>query len=127
MALIVAPISAPVAARSPGDIAEVWNGLLAVAVGHLIEDNCATISPRLIRVYTLRNQLIAAARSAGFADDEIRAFVENRGEQKRLEAEARAYLAARDVDKSSPAASYCPIGSDEIAAGSPVGRLLREN
>ncbi|MEM9436602.1 MAG: DUF5333 domain-containing protein [Pseudomonadota bacterium] len=125
-ALLLAPLGAPLAARSPGDVAEVRNGLLAVAAGNMIQKNCAEISPRMIRVYTLRNQLIAAARAAGFTDDEIRGFVDDRVARKNYEAEAKVYLEQRGLNMSEPA-SYCSVGAEEIAGGTAVGRLLRED
>lgn len=125
-ALLVAPLGAPLAARSPGDVAEVRNGLLAVAAGNMIQENCSDISPRMIRVFTLRNQLIAAARAAGFSDDEIRTFVDDRVARKNFEVEATAYLVQRGLNTAEPA-SYCAVGAEEIEVGSAVGRLLRED
>ena len=124
LALIVAPMAAPVAARSPGDIAEVREGLIAVAVGDMIQKNCGAISPRLVRVYTLRTQLIAAAREAGFTNAEIDAFVDNATVRAELEGVARQYLEERGVEPAEPK-SYCDVGNLEIAQQTDVGRLLR--
>ena len=122
--LVLAPLGAPLAARSPGDVAEVRNGLLAVAVGDIIQEECSSISPRLIRVYTLRNSLLSAARAAGFSSDEIDAFVDDKVARRNLKAEAKSYLAQRGVDPAQPA-SYCTVGAAEIKANTAVGRLLR--
>ena len=124
LALIVAPMAAPVAARRPGDIAEVREGLIAVAVGDMIQKNCGAISPRLVRVYTLRTQLIAAAREAGFTNAEIDAFVDNATVRAELEGVARQYLEERGVEPAEPK-SYCDVGNLEIAQQTDVGRLLR--
>ena len=136
LALIVAPMAAPVAARRPGDIAEVREGLIAVAVGDMIQKNCGAISPRLVRVYTLRTQLIAAAREAGFTNAEIDAFVDNASNAEidafvdnatvraELEGVARQYLEERGVEPAEPK-SYCDVGNLEIAQQTDVGRLLR--
>ena len=123
-ALTLAPLGAPLSARSPADIAEVRLGLLAVTVGDMIQRNCETISPRLLRVYVLRNQLISAARAAGFSDAEIDAFVDDPIANDNLRAEAQAYLEERGLSTRT-AASYCKVGSAEIDAGTSVGRLLR--
>ncbi|MEM6275780.1 MAG: DUF5333 domain-containing protein [Pseudomonadota bacterium] len=123
--LVLAPLGATLSARSPGDVSEVRNGLLAVAVGNLIQENCATISPRLIRVYSLRNQLLAAARSEGFTDAEIDAYVDDKAARARLEVEAAAYLRQNGVVDGAND-TYCTVGRAEIAANSAVGRLLRE-
>ncbi|MEO0677650.1 MAG: DUF5333 family protein, partial [Pseudomonadota bacterium] len=64
-AMLLAPLGAPLQARSPNDVAEVREGLLAAAVGDVIRRQCETIVPRVIRVYNLRNQLLAAAQAAG--------------------------------------------------------------
>lgn len=125
-ALLVAPLGAPLAARSPGDLAEVRNGLLAVAAGNMIQENCDDISPRLIRVFNLRNQLISAARAAGFSDDEIRSFVDDRVARQSFEVEATAYLVQRGLVMAEPS-SYCAVGAEEIQVGTAVGRLLRED
>ena len=123
--LLVSPMGAPLAARSPGDVAEVRNGLLAVAVGNLIQENCDAITPRLIRVFSLRNALLAAARSAGFSEAEIDAYVDDDVANAALEAEAALYLAQNGATPDD-AAAYCTAGLREIADGSAVGRLLRE-
>ena len=125
VSLLVAPMGAPLAARSPGDVAEVRNGLLAVAVGNLIQENCDAITPRLIRVFSLRNALLAAARAAGFSDEEIDAYVDDDVAKAALEAEAELYLAQNGATPGDTA-TYCAAGLQEIADGSAVGRLLRE-
>lgn len=125
LSLLLAPLGAPLMARSPGDVDEVRNGLLAVAVGNIIQEQCAGISPRIIRVYSLRNQLLAAARGAGFSDAEIDAYVDDDAAKARLIAEAEAYLRQNGV-QADVAATYCTVGAREIAEGSAVGRLLRE-
>ncbi|MEM1373827.1 MAG: DUF5333 domain-containing protein [Pseudomonadota bacterium] len=125
LVLVTAPLGATLSARSPGDISEIRNGLLAVAVGNEIQEKCASISPRLIRVYSLRNQLLAVARSEGFSDDEIDAYVDDETARARLEADADAYLRQNGVVEGN-VDTYCALGRTEIAAGSAVGRLLRE-
>lgn len=122
----LAPLSAPLAARSPADVAEVRSGLLAVAVGTVIQDECDTIRPRMIRVLNLRSQLFAAARAAGFTEAEVDAFVDDKVARANLEAEADQYLSEQGAIVGN-AASYCNVGQAEIAAGSAVGRLLRAN
>ncbi|MEL6913268.1 MAG: DUF5333 domain-containing protein [Pseudomonadota bacterium] len=122
--LLLTPFGAPLEARSPDDVAEVRNGLLAVAVGDAIQRNCEAISPRLIRVYNLRNQLYSAARAAGFTSDEIDTFVEDPIARANLRAEAQAYLTARGAEADAPA-SYCSVGVAEIDGETAVGRLLR--
>ncbi|MEM1235630.1 MAG: DUF5333 domain-containing protein [Pseudomonadota bacterium] len=123
--LITSPLSAPVAARSPGDVAEVRNGLLAVAAGDMIQRNCGEISPRLIRVYSLRNRLVSAALAAGFSAEEIENFVDDEVALANLRAEAARYLTQRGVETGVPD-TYCTVGAAEITANTPVGRLLRK-
>ncbi|MEM1233873.1 MAG: DUF5333 domain-containing protein [Pseudomonadota bacterium] len=123
--LVTAPLGSTLSARSPGDVSEVRNGLLAVAVGNLIQENCASISPRLVRVYSLRNQLLAAARGEGFSEAEIDAYVDDKTARARIEAQAAAYLRQNGVVEGADD-TYCTAGRAEIAADSAVGRLLRE-
>ncbi|MEM6727753.1 MAG: DUF5333 domain-containing protein [Pseudomonadota bacterium] len=124
LALVLAPLSAPVSARSPGDIQEIWHGLLAIAVGERIQSKCDSISPRMIRAINLRNQLISIARAAGFTDGEIRAFVEDPIATDNLKAQRDQYLAERGAMKGDDA-SYCAVGAREIAQNTAVGRLLK--
>ncbi|MEM9853767.1 MAG: DUF5333 domain-containing protein [Pseudomonadota bacterium] len=123
LSLVLAPLSTPLVARSPGDIAEVRNGLLAVAVGDAIQENCGSINPRMIRVLSLRNRLLSAAKAQGFSNEEIEAFVDDAVARANLEAEAQRYLAQEGV-LSGDEASYCALGAREIAAKTTVGRLL---
>ncbi|MEM1100967.1 MAG: DUF5333 domain-containing protein [Pseudomonadota bacterium] len=122
--LLLTLFAAPLEARSPNDVAEVRNGLLAVAVGDAIQKNCESITPRLLRVYNLRNQLFSAARAAGFSSEEIDAFVDDPIARANLRAEAEAYLSARGLEGESPA-GYCAVGVAEIDQETAVGRLLR--
>ncbi len=124
LALILAPLAAPVVARSPGDIAEVRTGLLSLAVADTIRRQCDDISPRMLRAFNFLNSIEAAAKSAGFSDAEIDEFVDDKVARAHLEAEARQYLASKGVDPDVPS-TYCITGQKEIAQGTSVGRLLR--
>ena len=122
--LVLVPLAASVQARTPGDIPEVRNTLVAVAAGDMIRKECTTISPRMLRVFNLRNQLLSTARAAGFSREQIDAYVDDKIEKDRLKGLARQYLAQKGVDPDSPS-SYCTVGKAEIAAKTPVGRLLK--
>ncbi|MEO0486077.1 MAG: DUF5333 domain-containing protein [Pseudomonadota bacterium] len=122
--LAMLPFGASLAARSPGDVPEVTQGLMAVFAGDMIQEQCADISPRLLRVLSLRSALISAAKEAGFSDAEIDAFADDPEARRSLEADARRYLAARGVVPED-AATLCAVGQREIEAGTVVGRLLR--
>lgn len=124
LSLLLAPMGGSLAARSPGDIAEVRNGILAIAVGDVIQKSCGSISPRLIRTFSLRNQLVAAARSAGFTQEEIDAFVDDDVARAAYKAEAAKYLRQEGAVEGD-LTTYCDVGKREIASNSAVGRLLR--
>ena len=118
------PLSAANAAASPGDIPEVRQGLTAVFAGDMIQEQCANISPRLLRVLNLRSALIGAAKDAGFTEAQIEAYADDPEERRALEAGAMQYLTERGA-VADDAASLCAVGQMEIAAGTVVGRLLR--
>ena len=122
--LLLAPMGATLAARSPGDIAEVRTGLFAFTVGEMIQENCDSITPRLIRVFTLRNTLLATARAAGFSAQEIDDYVDDKIARANLRAEASEYLADAGATPGNEA-SFCAVGASEIARETAVGRLLR--
>jgi len=122
LALILAT---PALAQVPlKDQTEISEGLIAAAIAYEIGDKCDSINARLIRGVSFLNGLRDRAGELGYSDAEIEAYMDDRAEKRRLEAEARARLAAMGaVDGEWE--TYCAVGRTEIAAGSQIGRLLR--
>lgn len=100
-------------------------GLLAITVGRHIERTCPELSRRDLAANVFLLGLATHAMSLGYSRDEVTAYVEDDAEQDRYIALARDYFAARGVMHSDDIVGACRVGRDEIAAGSPIGRLLR--
>ena len=69
--------------------------------------------------------LQAHARSPGFSQEEVTAYIENKAEKARLEAIALDRAIAMGVVVGEPE-TYCAVGRNEIARGSQIGRYLTE-
>jgi hypothetical protein len=128
-ALIAIAVSAGAAASAAAkpslrDQSEIDEGLTAIAVADMIRKNCDSIEPRMLRAYGFMRSLRSRANDLGYSDDEIRAYVKDKAEKKRVAAQARRYLKAQGVALDRPQ-SYCPAGHAEIERKSQAGVLLR--
>ena len=118
-------IAVPAAAKPPlRDVAEIDNGLMAVAIADEIRKRCDDIGARMIRAYTTINDLRNRAEDLGYSDAEIEAYVTSKSEKARMKDKARAYLAGKGVDADDTRA-LCRFGEEEIARSSAIGVLLR--
>lgn len=106
------------------DVEYVSEGIISVGIAYEISQKCDSIRARTFRGISFLNGLKAHARSLGYTDQEIDAYVDDRAEKNRLEAIARARLSDMGAIVGN-AATYCSVGRSEIASGSAVGRLLR--
>lgn len=106
------------------DVARISEGLIATGIAVEISDVCEDLSPRLLRGIAFLNSLKSHASDLGYSDAEIDAYVNDKAEEARLEAIARARLAGKGAVAGQPE-TYCAVGRAEIAAGSQIGRLLR--
>ena len=106
------------------DVPEISEGLIATGIAVEISDVCDDLSPRMIRGISYLNSLKDHARSLGYTNDQIDAFVNDRTEKRRLEGIARARLAEKGAVEGQPE-TYCAVGRAEMAANSAIGRLLR--
>jgi len=106
------------------DVAHVREGIISVGIAYEISQECGSIRARLIRGLNYLEGLKDHARSLGYTDAEIDAYVDDRAEKNRLEGIARTRLASMGAE-SGNSASYCTVGRSEMSAGSSIGRLLR--
>lgn len=106
------------------DDPEIHAGLTVVAVGRHIQGICDSISPRMVRAWAFAEGLVDRAADLGVGRADVDAYIDNRAEQERYTAIMRAWFAARGVD-TGDVAGICRVGRDEIAASTPIGRLLR--
>jgi hypothetical protein len=112
------------AQRSLSEVPEITEGLIATMMAYEIAERCDTIEPRLLRGIAFLESLYRRALELGFTDAEVRAYVENPEEKARLEAIAWERFAALGGVRGDYA-TYCAVGEAQIAADTPVGRLLR--
>jgi len=106
------------------DVAYVSEGLIAAGMAIELDAKCDEVSVRIFRGIGFLNGLKTHARELGYSEAEIETYINDAPEKARLEAIARARLAALGVVTTDPA-SYCRVGQAEIAAGTAVGQLLR--
>lgn len=101
------------------------NGLLAITIGRHIERTCPSIDRRNLAANAFLLGLANHAMGLGYSRAEVTAYVEDDAEQDRYIALARRYFAERGVAAEDDVDGTCRVGRDEIANGSPIGRLLR--
>ena len=106
------------------DEADLNAGLRVIAAGNFIRKACPEIEARRVRGLAYIRSLAVEARSRGYADDTIRAYVEDDAAKDVVKGRAMDYLVGRGLGDGS-AEDYCRVGRAEIAAGTPVGALLR--
>jgi len=106
------------------DVPEVRDGLIAVGIAYEISEQCKDIRARWLRGVNYLERLKGRAKTMGYSQAEIDAYVDNRDEQRRLEGIARAQLADMGA-RANDSASYCSVGRAEMEEGSLVGYFLR--
>lgn len=102
------------------------DGLTLVAIGNELRKNCDAVSPKYLKTYNFVRGLHSRAKSLGYSEAEIEAYLDSDPDKARVDARARAYLTARGVDYASPE-TFCTVARAEIANGTSVGNFLREN
>lgn len=113
------------AAQSLRDIERVESGLFAMAVADKIRRECGDIHARFFKARGALHALYDLARSHGYSDAQIEAYVESDAERARMRARRDGYLAERGVVESDPE-TYCAAGRAEIRASTRIGALLRD-
>ena len=111
-------------AQSLAENTRVRDGIVHVGMAVELSDKCGSLRPRTIRGIGFLQELKDYARSQGFSDAEIDAYVDNKAEQRRLAALARDQLARLGVVEGQES-TYCAVGRDQIARQTRVGWLLR--
>lgn len=124
LAVILAPGQRAEAKPPLAEVAEIDDGLMAIAIADEIRKRCDGISARMIRALREVNALKSRAEDLGYSEEEIEDYVTSKSEKRRMRSKAEAWLADRGVPKGD-AVALCQFGRDEIARASPIGRLLR--
>lgn len=98
--------------------------LVEARVADRVRRICPSIDGRMMRAIGEARKLKAWANQQGYADDEIRNFLEDRAQKDRIYAQAEARLARNGARPGVPE-TYCTAGRAEMAAGTLAGSLLR--
>ncbi len=124
MLAIVGFAGAATAQSALKDEARVRDGIVQVGMAYEISEKCSSLSARTFRGISYLQELKRYAQQRGYSDAQIDAYIDNKSEQRRLEAIARQQLALLGVVEGQEA-TYCAAGRDQIARDTRVGWLLR--
>ena len=99
------------------------NGLRVMAQGYWIRKNCDEVSLRVFKSWGLVNSLKSRGRSLGYSDDELRAYLDNKNEQKRVEELARAEMRSFGLDFDNPK-TFCKVAKMKVSEDQGFGRYF---
>ena len=102
----------------------ITDSLVAAKVGDSIRKTCPSITARMFTVLGKMNDLEAYARAQGYTEAEVKAFLKDPVEKKRINDLAAAYLKKAGAVEGNEE-SYCAAGKAEIAKGTLAGSLLK--
>ena len=125
LALVGTAVLAQARVPLPEDRA-IEDGLTLVAIGNELRKNCDAVSPKYLKTYNFVRGLHNRAKSLGYSEAEIEAYLDSDRDKARVDARARAYLIARGVDYGNPD-TFCTVARAEIERGTSVGSFLRVN
>jgi len=106
------------------EVAEIDDRVVEIAVANRIRKRCDDISARMFDAIGLARRLEAEAKTMGYSDADIRAYMQSEPEKRLRRARRDAIFAARGIDPKDRAA-LCRMGHEEIARNSQIGALLR--
>lgn len=121
---VLLSFSAAYAKPSLRDVPEIEEPLFAVALAKEVADHCDSIGPRFLKGLGELRRLRARANELGYADSEIRAYIESDVEKARMRARGEKLLAQSGVLYEKPE-TFCAFGRAEIQKNSAIGVLLR--
>ncbi|CUH80298.1 DUF5333 domain-containing protein [Tropicibacter naphthalenivorans] len=124
-AVLCVALAAPAFAKVPlRDVADIDNGLMAIAIADEIRKECDGIDARLFTALGRINDLRNKAKALGYSNAEIDAYTKSKSEKDRMRAKAESYLASKGVDADNRD-QLCAFGRAEIAKGTNIGSLLK--
>jgi len=103
--------------------ADINNRLFEIAVADEIRKSCDSISPRIFTAWRRMQALKAEAKTRGYTDAEIEAYVTDKEEKRKMRARADAYVRKHGAEPND-GPSLCRLGKQEIAKRSRIGTLL---
>lgn len=123
-ALALAVLAGPAAALPPLAQEKYINDrLIAARIADRIRRECPTIDARIIHAWSQARALKTYARSKGYSEQQIKAFLDSKADKQRIYAVAERYLRQNGATPGD-AESFCRIGRDEIAKNTVTGSLL---
>lgn len=105
--------------------AEIWGGLMALAIAREVSDRCPGLEARTFRGQTFVLGLYNRARGLGYPRAQIMAFIDDEAEKARLRTEVTAWFAARGLREGAAPDGFCTLGQAEIAGQTLAGSFLR--
>jgi hypothetical protein len=105
------------------DVPEIEDPLFAVAVAHVLREECASLAAREMKGISILWGLRSTANDLGYSDKEILAYVQSGKEKARMRAKGMELLATYGPETDPK--TYCAMGRDEIRKNSAIGALLR--
>ena len=128
LAALLIPTFAGISAASAKNLRDeptIDGPMLKVAIAIEISDKCSSIEARKLKGLNYLWGLKTAAKDLGYSDAEIKAYVESSAEKSRIRALGEAYVRAKGLNPTSDV-DLCTLGTQEIAANTLTGSLLRE-
>ena len=116
----------PVHANTLYDHEGVNNGLVVAGIVEEIDDQCPSLKVRVVRGALFLRSLHRLAGDAGFTDEEIEAYVDDREQEAFLRQIAQDWLTERGAAQGDPE-TYCAIGREEMANDTQIGSFLKED
>lgn len=124
IAVLVLPATSALAKPSLRDVPEIEEPLFAVAMAKEVSDHCDSLGARFFKGLGELRRLRSRANELGYADSEIRAYIESDTEKARMRARGEKLLSQSGVSYEDPE-TFCAFGRAEIKKNSAIGVLLR--
>ena len=86
--------------------------------------NCDEVSLRLFKSIGLVNSLKSQGRALGYSDTEMRAYLDDKNEQARVEVLARAEMESFGLDFDDPE-TFCKVAIAKVTAQEGFGRYFK--
>ena len=112
------------AATGLANEADINAGLMAVAAADKIRRECGAISGRLWAARTYTNALRDMARTRGYTNAQIDAYVNDTAEKAKMRELRNAYFKSKGASNLDPE-SLCTLGRAEIAGQTQIGAFLK--
>lgn len=124
IAVMCLPVNAVASKPSLRDVPEIEEPLFAVAMAKEVSDHCGSIGARFFKGLSELRRLRSRANELGYADKDIRAYIESDIEKARMRAKGESLLLNSGVSYQDPE-TFCAFGRAEIKKNSAIGVLLR--